>query len=83
MTNRNQEKNIKVIDVEAIDDADDAAFGPIDTVDVFDDIVNGSDSAERIRDIKIEDLDNPLNNEDQNTVAENIYASQPTRDEKE
>lgn len=37
MTDRDRNEKMKIIDVEAIDDADDAGEGLVDTVDIFDD----------------------------------------------
>lgn len=83
MTDQNKNKHMKIIDVEAIDDADDAAGGPVDTVDIFDDLANGSHSAERKRNKSLEDVENPLSDEDKDVVEENLYSSEPDSDEAE
>ncbi|WP_297322444.1 hypothetical protein [uncultured Bartonella sp.] len=78
-----RKKHIKIIDVEKIDERDDAKGGPVDTVDIFDDVTGDDGGQFRPRNKKAEDIDNPLSDEDFNIVNENMFTSEPDKDESE
>lgn len=83
MTSNDKNKHVKVIDVEKIDEQDDAKGGPVDTVDIFDDVTGEDDGVFRPRNKKAEDIENPLSDEDKDVVGENLFASEPDEDEPE
>lgn len=80
MTDDKKHKHIKVIDVEAIDEKDDANGGPVDTVDILDN-VSDAGTPSRQRNKRLEDIENPLSNEDSDVVEENLFPSEPDNDE--
>ncbi|AQT46690.1 MULTISPECIES: hypothetical protein [Bartonella] len=83
MTNDDKHKHVKVVDVEKIDEQDDEKNGPVDTVDIFDD-VTGEDNGEfRPRNKRQEDIENPLSDEDRDVVGENLFTSEPDKGEPE
>lgn len=80
MTDDKKHKHIKVIDVEAIDEKDDDNGGPVDTVDILDS-VSDAGTPSRQRNKRLEDIENPLSNEDNDVVEENLFPSEPDNDE--
>lgn len=80
MTDDKKHKHMKVIDVEAIDEKDDANGGPVDTVDILDS-VSDAGTPRRQRSKRLEDIENPLSNEDSDVVEENLFPSEPDNDE--
>lgn len=80
MADDKKHKHIKVIDVEAIDEKDDANGGPVDTVDILDS-VSDAETPRRQRNKRLEDIENPLSNEDSDVVEENLFPSEPDNDE--
>lgn len=83
MDTEKRKHHIKIIDVEKIDERDDAKGGPVDTVDIFDDVTGDDGGQFRPRNKKAEDIDNPLSDEDLNIVNENMFTSEPDKDEPE
>lgn len=83
MTSSDKNKHVKVVDVEKIDEQDDAKGGPVDTVDIFDDATGEDNGVFRPRNKKAEDIENPLSDEDKDVVGENLFTSEPDEDEPE
>ena len=80
MAEDKKHKHIKVIDVEAIDEKDDANGGPVDTVDFLVSVCDAG-APRRQRNKRLEDIENPLSNEDSDVVEENLFPSEPGNDE--
>ncbi|UXN04563.1 hypothetical protein [Bartonella sp. HY406] len=81
---KSNEQKIKIIDVEKLAEQDDNLDGPIDTVDIFDEVAEGgSPRYDGNRRKYLDDIDNPLDNEDTDIVNENMYESEPDEDEEE
>lgn len=76
-------KHVKVVDVEKIDEQDDGKGGPVDTVDIFDDTTGEDNGVFRPRNKKADDIENPLSDEDKDVVGENLFTSEPDEDEPE
>lgn len=83
MNTDSKNKHVKIIDVEKIDEQDDAKGGPVDTVDIFDDVTGEDEGQRRPRNKKAEDVENPLSDEDTDVVGENLFSSEPDEDEPE
>lgn len=83
MDTEKRKHHIKIIDVEKIDERDDAKGDPVDTVDIFDDVTGDDGGQFRPRNRKAEDIDNPLSDEDLDIVNENMFTSEPDKDEPE
>ncbi|UXM94078.1 hypothetical protein N5853_08090 [Bartonella sp. HY329] len=77
-------QKIKIIDVEKLDEQDDNENGPVDTVDIFDEVTEGgTPRQQRQRHQYLDDIDNPLDNEDADIISENMYESEPDQNEEE
>lgn len=76
-------KHIKIIDVEKIDEQDDGKGGPVDVVDIFDDVTGEDNGQFRQRNRKAEDIENPLSDEENSVISENLFTSEPDADEQE
>ena len=83
MTNDDKHKHVKVVDVEKIDEQDDEKNGPVDTVDIFDDVTGDDNGEFRPRNKRQEDIENPLSDEDRDVVGENLFTSEPDKGEPE
>lgn len=84
MNNKENKHKIKIIDVEALDDAYDNQGGPIDMVDIFDNVTEGNPSkSDKMLNKRLEDIANPLNDEDADVLQENLYESEPDKSEAE
>lgn len=82
MNGHKEHEKMKIIDVEAIDEQDDGAGGPVDTVDIMDEITEGiPERGEPRRHKKLEDFENPFDNEDKDILQDNLYQSEPDSDE--
>lgn len=84
MNNKENKYKIKIIDVEALDDANENQGGPIDMVDIFDNVTDGNSSkSDKMLNKRLEDIANPLNDEDADVLQENLYESEPDKSEAE
>lgn len=84
MNNKENKHKIKIIDVEALDDANENQGGPIDMVDIFDNVTDGNSSkSDKMLNKRLEDIANPLNDEDADVLQENLYESEPDKSEAE
>lgn len=81
MTQDDKSKHVKVVDVDKIDEQDDEKNGPVDTVDIFDDVTGDDNGVFRPRNKKAEDIENPLSDEDKDVVGENLFTSEPDQGE--
>lgn len=83
-TSQLDHKKNKIIDVEKIDEADDNANGPIDVVDIFDEVTGDTSSHNHGRRRKyLYDNENPADNEEQDTLNQNEFSSEPANDQRE
>ena len=81
---KSHDHKIKIIDVEKMDEQDDNAGGPVDTVDIFDEVTEGeSPRGHGERRKYLDDIENPLDNEEKDVLSENMYQSEPDEDEEE